>query len=973
MNNAWEVVALNKLYSSKGGFEELDSIFFADRIDFIQAKNEIIALYEKLNAVNGAELKKNLNQQDLFSSLSREKLQKIEEIVINHPIFQTQKSDLEIILEVCNLLSKKEIADCMRALFEVLDQVKSKTCRFFISEDFAYLDILVFSALRRCRAWKKVIKTAKETVPHLFHWHEWIKTEHKKGLFQEKIVVVRSDVKIDDFSKRDYFEAVKTNNISEIQKFLDSSITIECVDPEDKKKTACHIACEIGNLELLKFLKEKYNCSLEARDCEEMTPLFYALESKNIQVIEYLINQGVNLEHNDFVRQTPFYYACYVSSVEAVRFLYEKGCDIDSLYSSKRSPLNKAADMGRKDIVEFLVSCCPEIKINETGKRGRTALQMAVWAKPERIGRPDAKDYPEIAEILLENGAQVNQKDHEGYTALITAAATGAVKSIPILIKFGAIVDCVNNLNETPIYKASERGHLEVCKLLLEEYKADLFLKSQVANLDCIEISIVNQRYHITKYFLEKVGDKGGDYFNKIIRMILSSYEKRNEILSLIECCHCCNFDLETLEKLIELKDESLLEKMANQENTKLLIETCLKIRWINGLKILLRQNNEISLYEWDIFQINLDLNDEDLRYILTNLNIDIFKTDSETQETILHTLVKKKNTLVLSNICTFLRNYYSVDLANFLNAKSNDSYSAIDLAILNKDYVACQILEQVISEKLQTSITIPSYSIEISEQSNLSHKQKEKLIKCENEPLLSLVSEQEWETLSLQTEDFRTMISQRNIVLVETEQHLEQIASKIFEKFSLIGVDMECYHDQKNGTTFVCLMQISCIEEDYLIDCLKLHLLINQYLQPVFEAEKILKVFHGCDSDLKWLKSNFDIDVVNLFDTSRAHMILNNDNLSLGLSALTQQLLGYELDKTYQKADWRVRPLPKVMMEYGRNDSCVLLFLWFMLSQELKKNPDLESQMNLKMARKCWKTIEESSQSSTIKVKFSN
>jgi len=52
MNNAWEVVALNKLYSSsssKGGFEELDQIFFAERIDFIQAKNEIIMLYEKLD------------------------------------------------------------------------------------------------------------------------------------------------------------------------------------------------------------------------------------------------------------------------------------------------------------------------------------------------------------------------------------------------------------------------------------------------------------------------------------------------------------------------------------------------------------------------------------------------------------------------------------------------------------------------------------------------------------------------------------------------------------------------------------------------------------------------------------------------------------------------------------------------------------------------------------------------------------
>jgi len=933
----------------------------------------------------------------MFSCLFREKLKKVgEEIISNNYTFQTKETtDLEIILEVCNLLSKKEIADCMKILFEALDEVKSKTCKFFISEHFAYLDILVFSALRRCRAWKKILKGAKDTIPHLYSWHEWIKTEHKKGLFQEKIVV---NEKIGSHDKREYFEALKTNNILKVEKFLNqnSGITIESFDLEDKKKTACHIACEIGNLELLKFLKDRYNCNLEARDCEEMTPLFYALESRNLEVIKYLTEKGANLEHNDFVRQTPFYYACYTSSVEAVRYLYEKGCNIDSLYNSKRSPLNKAADMGRKDIVEFLVTSCPEIKINETGKRGRTALQMAVWAKPERIGRTDAKDYPEIAEILLENGASVNQKDHEGYIALVTAAATGAFKSIPILIKFGAIVDWTNNLNETPLYKASERGHLEVCRMLVEEYKANPFLKSQ-ANLDCIEVSIVNQRYQITKYFLENAGVKGGGggYFNHLISLIVGNYQKRVEILNLAEilCRHYCPFDIETLKKLIGLKDESLLETLlVKKENVKFLIEICLKTRWVHGLKSLFEKfQNEIAIWEWDIFEMSLDLeNEEDLKYILTNMNIDLLRVDSTHEETILHCLIKKKNIQVLSHICNFLkdrcvvnspeiRNIYlkKVNLEmikNFLNAKNKESYSAIDLAILSKDYVACQILEQVLSEKLPASVAIPFYTVEISEEkSNLSHKRKEKLIAHENQ-FFTAVSEQELKVLdyAVTTNNFALTISQRNIVLIETEQHLQQVASKIREQASIIGVDMECYNAHKTQATFVCLMQISSVEEDYLIDCLKLHSLINSYLQPIFEAENIIKVFHGCDGDLKWLKSNFDIDVMNLFDTSRAHMLLNNDTVSLGLSNITKQFLGFELDKTYQKADWRVRPLPKVMMEYGRGDSCILLFLWYLLSKELKKSPDLEFQMNIKMARKCWKTIEEFSQNPYfVKVKF--
>lgn len=31
------------------------------------------------------------------------------------------------------------------------------------------------------------------------------------------------------------------------------------------------------------------------------------------------------------------------------------------------------------------------------------------------------------------------------------------------------------------------------------------------------------------------------------------------------------------------------------------------------------------------------------------------------------------------------------------------------------------------------------------------------------------------------------------------------------------------------------------------------------------------IKVMHGAENDLRWLKNDFNIDVVNLFDTNRA------------------------------------------------------------------------------------------------------
>ena len=57
----------------------------------------------------------------------------------------------------------------------------------------------------------------------------------------------------------------------------------------------------------------------------------------------------------------------------------------------------------------------------------------------------------------------------------------------------------------------------------------------------------------------------------------------------------------------------------------------------------------------------------------------------------------------------------------------------------------------------------------------------------------------------------------------------------------------------------------------------------------------------HGCETDLKWLKHDFNIEVVNLWDTNRAQKLIKNTNKSYGLSELAEVHLGIELDKQYK------------------------------------------------------------------------
>ena len=116
--------------------------------------------------------------------------------------------------------------------------------------------------------------------------------------------------------------------------------------------------------------------------------------------------------------------------------------------------------------------------------------------------------------------------------------------------------------------------------------------------------------------------------------------------------------------------------------------------------------------------------------------------------------------------------------------------------------------------------------------------------------------------------------------------------------------------------------MQISTLEKSYAIDALILRKEITSYLKGIFESENIIKIFHGCDNDIVWLITNFEIFTRNIFDTGRAFITFQNFILSNktfknlpSLNYLSKFFLHTELDKSYQKSDWRIRPLTKSIL----------------------------------------------------------
>ena len=173
--------------------------------------------------------------------------------------------------------------------------------------------------------------------------------------------------------------------------------------------------------------------------------------------------------------------------------------------------------------------------------------------------------------------------------------------------------------------------------------------------------------------------------------------------------------------------------------------------------------------------------------------------------------------------------------------------------------------------------------------------------------------------------------------VWVDQPETLKQMIADLAAQ-PRIAVDTEsnslhAYREQ------VCLIQFSTRKTDYVVDPLAIDDL--SFLEPVFNNQKIEKIFHAAEYDLICLRRDFGFQFANLFDTMHAARVLGYQ--FVGLDNLLAEKFQFEMDKRHQKADWAMRPLTPAQLDYARLDTHFLFNLRDVLEAELKEKDRLE------------------------------
>jgi len=168
-------------------------------------------------------------------------------------------------------------------------------------------------------------------------------------------------------------------------------------------------------------------------------------------------------------------------------------------------------------------------------------------------------------------------------------------------------------------------------------------------------------------------------------------------------------------------------------------------------------------------------------------------------------------------------------------------------------------------------------------------------------------------------------------LIFIDQQEPFERAMARVAAQ-PVVAVDTEAdslhsYFDK------VCLIQLSTADDDLIVDPLK-----KLDLAPfgaVLADRSILKVLHGADYDLRILNRDFGYTISNLIDTSVAAQLLGYEGI--GLAALLERHFGIKLDKSHQRADWAMRPLPRNMLEYAATDTRHLIALAEKMRAELE------------------------------------
>jgi ankyrin repeat protein len=223
--------------------------------------------------------------------------------------------------------------------------------------------------------------------------------------------------------------------------------------PNPYAATPLYLAALNGSADMIGVLVDA-GADVNSRDPTGETTLMTVVRTGNVDAVKLLLDRGAIVDARDpQFQQTALMFAVRENHPDVARLLIERGADVNAATRTGETPEFEPGNS--RPGFSFGVGIIRG-GWSERGLRAPIPGAMSPLMYAVRDG------HAKVAEILLANGAEVNQADANGITPLLVATLNNWPDLAEYLIRQGAGVNAIDWYGRTPLWAAVEVRNMDL-------------------------------------------------------------------------------------------------------------------------------------------------------------------------------------------------------------------------------------------------------------------------------------------------------------------------------------------------------------------------------------------------------------------------------------------------------------------------------------------------------------------------------
>lgn len=218
----------------------------------------------------------------------------------------------------------------------------------------------------------------------------------------------------------------------------------------------------IGNDAKRAALLIRKGADVNKRNTQGYAPLHNAARNRNSPLVELLVKNKADVDERDEDGFTPLILAVSRNHVPTIEMLARLGADLDLPTSNGITPLGIALSDGHYYAAKALIDLGAKVDM-PSGKEAVTPLMVVatqITAQTRAAHITQGPSPIELAQHLIDKGANVNAASKDGVTPLMIAAGHNNVPMIGVLLRAGA---------DPSLKSSADRTALDIAKKALNQ------------------------------------------------------------------------------------------------------------------------------------------------------------------------------------------------------------------------------------------------------------------------------------------------------------------------------------------------------------------------------------------------------------------------------------------------------------------------------------------------------------------------